>query len=172
MSTDPTAVAMSADAAFKAVDLDASGNVDASELVIAFKHLGIQLTLQEVTAVMETVDHNASGLIDQEEFEILFSSMNSDNGSGECVLCHGKGHNNKKAVLDTPHRQLKPLLQLRDWLDHCKIRELDLSGNCLRSGGARDVVQIALRCRRIIYTHISLCLCTYTLNYVYKYVHI
>ena len=88
-----------------AVDLDNSGQVDASELLVAFRHLGLQLNLEEVIAVMQTVDEDESGLIDKDEFDILFKAMNSENGLGECVLCHGKGHNNKPAILQEPHRE-------------------------------------------------------------------
>jgi hypothetical protein len=147
MAKDPMAETMSAGSAFVAVDLDNSGFVDASELLIAFRHLGLNLNLEEVEAVMNTIDEDKSGHIDKDEFELLFKNMTAEGGPGQCVLCAGKGHCNKPCILEKPTvRELKPLLQIREWMGHRHICELVLSGNCLRYSGAKDVFNIALSC--------------------------
>jgi Ran GTPase-activating protein (RanGAP) involved in mRNA processing and transport len=147
VSTDPMSEKISAGAAFRAVDLDDSGFVDASELLIAFKHLGLNLNLEEVEAIMTTIDEDKSGQIDRDEFELLFKNMTQERGPGQCVLCHGKGQTGKPCHLEEPYsRRLPPLLDIRVTLGHNLIEELVLSNNCLRASGAKDLVNIALMC--------------------------
>ena len=147
MSADPTADSISTASAFKAVDLDGSGYVDASELLIAFKHLGLNLTLTEVEAIMASIDEDKSGHIDQGEFELLFKSMTTERGPGQCVLCHGKGHCDRPCMLEDPWtRRVYPLLEIREWLSYAHVTELVLNNNNLRAVGAKDLVNVALRC--------------------------
>ena len=147
MAQDPMVETMTARNAFRAVDLDDSGFVDSSELLVAFRHLGLNLDLEEVEAVLSTIDEDQSGQIDEEEFELLFKNMTSESGPGQCVLCSGKGQCGKPCVLEQPtSHELKPLLQVREWMGHRMIHELSLSGNCLRHSGAKDVFNLALTC--------------------------
>ena len=151
VTKDPMADAMTPASAFEAVDLDGSGTVDASELLIAFRCLGLNLDLEEVQAVMESVDEDGSGQIDKEEFQLVFKNINSVGGHGQCVLCKGSGHTNKPCELEEPWpRRFMPMLDVREWLGYEAIRELDLSNNCLRSSGANDVVNIARKCAKTL----------------------
>ena len=147
ISKDPMSESLSVAGAFDAVDLDGSGEVDASELLVAFRVLGLHLDLEEVQAVMDTIDEDQSGQIGREEFQLLFNTINTDRGPGQCVLCKGKGHTGKACVIEEPYsHKLQPLLATCEWLGHISIRELNLSNNCLRSSGAQDLVNMTLRC--------------------------
>jgi Ran GTPase-activating protein (RanGAP) involved in mRNA processing and transport len=153
LSKDPMSDHITSVSAFKAVDLDGSNSIDASELLIAFRHLGLNLRLEEVQAVMNTIDKDKSGSIDQDEFQALFQSMSTDKGPAECVLCNGKGHTNRPCILEEPwNRHVKPLLEIRQSLDYSLIKELELSDNCLRSNGAKDIVNIVIRCGPLLRT--------------------
>ncbi len=151
VTKDPMAEIMTPASVFEAVDLDGSGFVDASELLVALRYLGLNLNLEEVQAVMAIIDVDNSGQVDKTEFQLLFKNINSSGSHGHCVLCKGKGHTNKQCQLEEPWpRQVPPLLDIRDWLGFEGIRELDLSNNCLRSSGASDVVNIARMCAKTL----------------------
>ena len=61
------------DGAFKLFDKDGSGNIDFYELRDAMRALGLNMTKEEVKAMMLKIDTDNNGFIDQDEFRVLMT---------------------------------------------------------------------------------------------------
>ena len=57
--------------AFDLVDSDGHGSIDISELANAMHALGVDLTQQEINALVERFDHDDSGVLEFQEFKLL-----------------------------------------------------------------------------------------------------
>ena len=54
--------------AFRMIDTDGSGTIDASEIKVMARALGMELTLPHIDAIMLRMDEDGSGEVDYEEF--------------------------------------------------------------------------------------------------------
>jgi len=62
------------EAAFKLVDTDSSGSIDAHELRVLFQRLGQNSSKKEVEAMIDEVDVDRNGPVDFEKFLVLMNS--------------------------------------------------------------------------------------------------
>lgn len=67
---------------FDMVDKDGGGSIDAEELFNSMKDLDCNLTIDEITDILEELDRDGNGEIDFEEFLYLMTGM-SVQGKGE-----------------------------------------------------------------------------------------
>lgn len=59
------------DNAFKTIDVDCSGTIDADELQVALEKMGMSVTPQCVANMLKVVDENGDGIVDRLEFHTL-----------------------------------------------------------------------------------------------------
>lgn len=67
---------------FDMVDKDGGGSIDAEELFNSMKDVDCNLTIDEITDILEELDRDGNGEIDFEEFLYLMTGM-SVQGKGE-----------------------------------------------------------------------------------------
>lgn len=60
--------------AFELFDTDNSGTIDAKELNVAMRALGIEMTEEEIKKMIADVDKNGTGVIDFDEFEHMMTA--------------------------------------------------------------------------------------------------
>ena len=65
------------EAAFNLFDIDGSGDIDSSELAGVAKELGVEMSEEEVKAVMATIDEDGGGDIDLGEFTNWFLGLDA-----------------------------------------------------------------------------------------------
>ena len=71
---------------FDMVDKDGGGSIDAEELFNSMKDLDCNLTIDEITDILEELDRDGNGEIDFEEFLYLMTGM-SVQGKGGLASC-------------------------------------------------------------------------------------
>ena len=87
---------------FNEFDKDGSGEIDASELMLMIKHIGLERTEEQCYRMVMEVDDDASGEIGFEEFVVLVKKMLSEDGGADLM-----------AVMDGSKRKELELMAIR-----------------------------------------------------------
>lgn len=64
---------------FDKVDTNQSGEISVSEMNVALKHLGYNLTIEQVMSIIDTFDVDDSGTMGFEEFVLFVKTVNNRN---------------------------------------------------------------------------------------------
>jgi hypothetical protein len=67
---------------FQEFDTDGSGSIDATELKVAMRRLGLNMSDEDVQAMMQISDTDNSGEIELNEFENMIAAINAASSSG------------------------------------------------------------------------------------------